>query len=55
MIAENSSLDPIAGNYHLQDPLGDKHIEAAAQRYTFEWVFSHIPEGKELTGYSQVF
>ncbi|NBV13195.1 MAG: class I SAM-dependent methyltransferase [Sphingobacteriia bacterium] len=48
MIAENSSLDPIAGNYHLQDPLGDKHIEAAAQRYTFEWVFSHIPEGSRV-------
>jgi len=48
MRINKETLDTTAKQYHQQDAWEDKHIEAAAQRYTFGWVFSHIPEGAKV-------
>jgi 2-polyprenyl-3-methyl-5-hydroxy-6-metoxy-1,4-benzoquinol methylase len=42
MSISKEELEHTAQTYHQQDVLDDKHIEAACQAYTFEWVFGHI-------------
>lgn len=48
MEISKEDLDKTARNYHQQDILDDKHIEATCQRYTFDWVFRHIRSGDRV-------
>lgn len=48
MEISKEELDKTAQNYHQQDVLDDKHIEATCQRYTFAWVFRHIQSGDRV-------
>jgi len=48
MKTDKLDLDAIARRYHDQDNLGDKHIEDACQRYTYDWVVAQIAPGSSV-------